>query len=226
MEAQSLLSEVERVYASLCSYRDEGEVAESSEYADGRAFPPTIRPFRTSFARPDYFRFEFSSVLPGSDVRHRTVVRMRAGSVTHWWSLRPPATAMERLSLAVARATGVSGGSALHVPRLLLPDLIRGRRITDLEGATVSGREIVGGEECHVVRGRFGGWRTPPEHVAMFGEGSRRLEAPEVVLRVSIARLVIRSMSKVSRCRDHTDTTHVSYACEVNRPVDRDEPGE
>jgi hypothetical protein len=57
----------------------------------------------------------------------------------------------------VAAATGISLGTAHNASRLLLPDAITGRRITDLDQAERLADDRVDGVVCFRVHGRLSG---------------------------------------------------------------------
>jgi len=118
-EADQILARVASAYAQCRSYRDEGVVA-TTFYNDRKR--TERRPFSTRFVRPDGFLFEFRS-RRGEDDWDQYAVWNENGQTRSWWSVRPGHEIVKTLGLALAGATGVSGGAAHRVPRLLMPAL-------------------------------------------------------------------------------------------------------
>lgn len=143
------------VYAACSSYRDTGD--DVSVFIDdgSRNRRTRSRPFRTLFVRPRLFRFEFRNRDIGPEVDWPIHVIWRTGEATYTYGSR--ANYRERtksLGMAVAGATGVSGGTAHTVPRLLMGAEIGGFCITDLLDLRVEGEEEVDGHACHRLTGR------------------------------------------------------------------------
>ena len=112
------------------------------------------RPFLTAFQRPDRFRYEFRGQTGGGGPFHRYIVWREGTAVRTRWELLGRDERPESLVLALAGATGVSGGSAHTVPSLLLPDEFEGdalRRFVDIE---LVGQTALGGVACHHLTAR------------------------------------------------------------------------
>jgi hypothetical protein len=74
---------------------------------------------------------------------------MDGTEVRTWWTLnQPPEQIVPNLSLAIAGATGVSSSTAHLVPSLLLPDIIQGRRLAELNVTQRTANESIEGAEC------------------------------------------------------------------------------
>jgi hypothetical protein len=136
-DTESLLAEVSNRYASCLSYRDEGEVTTTFWSPEVRV---RRRPFRTRFIRPDRFYFEFRE-RRGEDHWDRYAVWLDKGRAQTFWSKLRDIEPLETLGRAIAGATGVSGGSAYAVPRLLLPDVIGDRPLWNRDAAFVDDAE-------------------------------------------------------------------------------------
>jgi hypothetical protein len=149
--AGEILSRVAAAYGDCQSYRDRGVVRVTFIQADGRRWTE-LKPFTTAFRRPDRFRFEF---LEGpSDDARRYIVWAQSGAVHTWRDVRPGVSSEPSLGLALAGATGVSGGSAHTIPALLLPQAVDGWRLTDLSDVTRLEDAMLGGRSCIRVQGR------------------------------------------------------------------------
>lgn len=152
LTAEDVLARMARVYAECRTYRDTGLV--STLFIDPKKPWTDERPFTTAFVRPDAFRYEFLWGKPGRPQRY--IVWRRGDDVRSWWDLKPGIERQESLSLGLAGATGVSGGSAHTIPALLLPDEVGGRLITEIVDAERIEDETIGEAACIRIRGRFG----------------------------------------------------------------------
>jgi hypothetical protein len=155
MTADQIIAGMAAAYAGCHSYRDTGRV--QTRFSAHNELPgfDSDRPFRTAFTRPHRFRFEFSSACPGSTEWHRYIVHSDKGLVQTWWDVRPGVKREPSLGLALAGATGVSGGSAHTVPALLIPKEVGGQRLTALGELTRLSDEDAGGVRCYCIQGRF-----------------------------------------------------------------------
>jgi outer membrane lipoprotein-sorting protein len=113
-----ILLRMGRVYRGCRSYRDSGRVTTVILTDGGRA--GSERPFSTAFVRPNQFRFQFTD--PGLGERSSSyIVWMDGDEVRSWWDAKPGVRRNASLPEALGVAAGVSGGSSVRVPGLLLP---------------------------------------------------------------------------------------------------------
>lgn len=119
--ADDLLARTLRTYAALASYSDHGELTSRIESTDPVQPNQTRRTrFATRWKHPDSLRFEFSEMTVGpEDEWRKYVIWSRAGVVRTWWTVRPKVEVVRDLELALAGATGVSGGLTAFVPNLV-----------------------------------------------------------------------------------------------------------
>ena len=151
---REILGRAEKVYATCKTYKDSGFVRAVIIPKEGENVV-SEKPFTTAFVRPDRLRFEYTEPKPqGHAVRY--LIRMQGPEVLSWWGIRPGVTREDSLALALAKATGVSGGSAHTVPSLLMPDGQIGARATDLKDPKRVGDDKQDGVDCFRVEGRFG----------------------------------------------------------------------
>lgn len=146
-----ILKRMATTYAAAATYRDSGVVRTEFVRNEGTRF--TERPFMTAFVRPDRFRFEFTDTR-ASGQSTRYIVWRGGSDVATWWDVGARLERGLSLGLALAGATGVSGGSAHAVPRLLMPDEVDGWALTDLQDAQRAPDDNVDGVRCFRVRGR------------------------------------------------------------------------
>ncbi len=120
LTAREILDRMEKTYGNCKSYSDSGVVKTVYISAEGKR--TRERPFITAFVRPDRFRFEYRKDEEGDPKRETRYIVWRNGQeVETWWDVRPGFAKPESLNMALAGATGVSGGSAHRIPALLLP---------------------------------------------------------------------------------------------------------
>ncbi len=151
--ADSLIEELVQRYAAISTYRDRGVVLQALR--EGGA--PIETSFETRFRRPGMFRFAFSNPHPFPPLAHiLTQHCCGADSLgAYSWTKQHDESAYvegeEDLSMAVAGATGISGGSAHTIGGLLMPE-IGGFTLDRIRGSRVLCHETFEGAECIVVR--------------------------------------------------------------------------
>ncbi len=114
-----ILLGMQKVYAGCRSYRDSGKVVTTIVTDGGRA--TSERPFATAFVRPGRFRFQFIDTGLG-DRSSKYIVWSDGHEVRSWWDAQPGVRHPGSLQEALVPATGISGGSSVRVPGLLLPE--------------------------------------------------------------------------------------------------------
>ena len=134
--ARQIIARMERAYAGCKSYQDTGlvkilSVATSPEERNYTS----ERPFKTAFVRSGRFRFEFSDKGEWSRNPRRYIVWRSGESVQTWWDLAEKLETKESLDLALAGATGISGGSAHLIPSMLIPKEVSGRKLSEFTRA-------------------------------------------------------------------------------------------
>lgn len=149
--AEAIVARMARTYADARSYSDEGEV--TLVFTDATTQRTQGKPFSTRFVRPKRFRFEFTE-RDFFDQPRRYVIWTDAAPERSktWWTIRP-AVEEHSLPLAVGAAAGVSSLSSLTIPRLLMPEAVQGRALTDLKGLKLAGEEVVDGALCDKIEG-------------------------------------------------------------------------
>lgn len=150
LEAEDVLSRMSKVYADCKSYRDSGTVR--TQVLPGRTLE---KKFTTAFVRPNRFRFEFK-VASTDRNESRYLVWQREGDVRKWWDVKPGIESAKSLDLALAEATGVSGGSAHTIPALLLPNDVGGRTLMEMTEVQRIADATLERMECFRIKGRLG----------------------------------------------------------------------
>lgn len=160
------------------------------------------QPFSTRFVRPGGFFFEFRS-RRGEDDWDQYAIWNEGEKTRTWWSVRPEREGTKTLGLAIAGATGVSGGAAHRVPHLLMPEL--GRRRAP-ESARVIAVPQASAEKCVVVE------------IPQFGGGVEQIwidESSFLIRRVVEPRHVLESSPRVAI--DALKTREPAIAAEMEK---------
>ncbi len=153
---KQILERMAKTYAECKSYRDSGIVKIVFIEHDGRNWTKELV-FNTAFIRPDRFRFEYYERVCVNEREEKSlfIVWRKENEVRTWWDIKPGTENPPSLELAVAGATGVSGGSAHTIPALLLPNEISGRPLTDITEASRIEDAKLDETECFRVHGNF-----------------------------------------------------------------------
>lgn len=151
LKAQDVLDRMAEAYAGCKSYRDTGVV--KTVFVNATGDRTLEKPFKTAFVRPDRFRSEYTEKRGGREDRY--IVWRNGKEVQTWWDVKPGVEKPASLGLALAGATGVSGGSAHTVPSLLLPNEVGGRRLTALSEAKRAEDTTLDKAECFRVEGKY-----------------------------------------------------------------------
>ena len=151
VDAETLLAKVVQAYASLSSYEDSGSVTPD----DGSESPYRIS-FTTLYRSPSLFRFAFDTPHPYLPLRY-IVTKYEVGfdGAAAYFVMtpheKPPQSVpTPNVNMALARATGISSGSAHNISRLLLRD-VSGLSILDLVDARLLEDAQINGVECHAI---------------------------------------------------------------------------
>jgi len=150
MNTRDLLRAMADAYGRAASYADRGVVITTFVHPDRREVHR--KPFATLFQRPDRFRFELSDEFMGS----RMVIWQETPPARVFWTIENQPKALD-LAMAIAGATGISGGSAVTIPRLLMPDLLTAWAVTEIEDPEDAVEEVIGSVRCARICGRHGG---------------------------------------------------------------------
>lgn len=154
LDATYILERVAKTYAECYTYRDSGTVR--TVFISGNDKRTVEKPFHTAFVRPSSFRFEYRE-RKGAYEDYVYIVYRNEHETKTWWDVSGKEEVPESLNMALAGATGVSGGSAHTIPALLLPNEVTGRRLTDITTARrVENGECMGAS-CYRLEGKYAG---------------------------------------------------------------------
>jgi hypothetical protein len=147
-DPSAILRRVATTYADCATYEDHGVV--ETRFHPGMPQEAVSKIwFTTYFRRPNLFRFAFMTRmmegLSGSDLTH---VIWSDGKTTHFKTPLWPFSGQSDLSTAIAGATGISSGSAIRVPQLLIKDLAIGNTLTAIKKPRHLAVESTDSEMC------------------------------------------------------------------------------
>lgn len=148
-DPKAILVKMSHRYGTFSSYEDVGIVVSTIDRATGGDIEK--KPFKTFFARPRLFRFEWIDYFPWKD--GRLYVIWSNGRAAFSYSQPDRYEEKESLELAIAGATGISRGAAYTIPTMLMNDR-SGFTFTDLNNPKLANEEMFEGELCYHVTGR------------------------------------------------------------------------
>jgi hypothetical protein len=204
---ETILLKMARVYHNCRSYRDSGEVRTALRIGDGRA--GSDRPFHTAFMRPDRFRFQFTDT--GLGERSSAYVVWTDGDEVHsWWDAKPGVRNAGTLQDGLRIAAGVSGGSSIRIPGLLLPGSVG-------EGPLIIAAERIQdgsdrGVTCFRIRGRS--QKTP--YTLTMGAQTLTVQDENITLWIDRATLLLRKVEDKKTLATYTSESITTYSPEID----------
>ncbi len=131
LSAYEILKRSEEIYSTSKSYSDKGHVQTIFYTKKGKAKFATKLVFKTSFIRPQKFRFEYAEDQAGI-LLNSYIIWQNGVTVKSYWEVTGEENP-KSLSYAIAAATGVSGGSALNISSLLISNICREPLLTRIK---------------------------------------------------------------------------------------------
>jgi outer membrane lipoprotein-sorting protein len=151
LTARSIVKRMSIQYARASSYQDTGVAMIVTGDNDGQS-RRAIK-FKTYFARPQFFRFEWRGFPINTPEETFNIVWSNGKQTFSYYSWDNPAVEKkEDIGLGIASAVGVAGGAAETVPSLLIRE-IGMFRLTEMTKLTIVGEENFEGEDCYIIRG-------------------------------------------------------------------------
>jgi len=202
-----IMRSMEKVYSGCRSYRDSGEVRTALVTDGGRA--GSGRPFTTAFVRPGRLRFQFTD--PGLGERSSSYIVWSDGSeVRSWWDAKPGVRRPGSLQAALAPAAGVSGGSSVRVPGLLMPEELA-------EGPLLIAPErIKDGTDRGVTCLRVSGQSRKTPYTLSMGARVLTVKDESVVLWIDRATFLIRKVQETRTFDTYTSESTTTYTPEID----------
>lgn len=204
---ETILLKMARVYRTCRSYRDSGEVRTTLRIGDGRA--GSDRPFKTAFMRPDRFRFQFTDT--GLGERSSEYIVWTDGDEVHsWWDAKPGVRNAGTLQDGLRIAAGVSGGSSVRIPGLLLPRSVG-------EGPLIIAAERIQdgsdrGVPCFRIRGKS--QKTP--YTLTMGAQVLTVQDESITLWIDRATLLLRKVEDKKTFDTYNSESITTYKPEID----------
>ena len=209
---EKILLAMKRTYAGCRSYRDTGEVRTEST-TDGGHFGSEL-PFATAFVRPDRFRFEFTDQGLG-ERSAKYVVWVSGDEVRSWWDAKPGVRQPGSVGEALEAAAGVSGGSSVRVPEMLLPTI-------GGESALLLGAErIEDGEDRGVPCLRIRGKSRPTPYTLTMGKRQITVKDESVTLWIDRTAFLLRKVEQNRTFQSYREEATTLYSPAINVDVPR-----
>lgn len=203
-----ILLAMKRAYASCRSYRDTGLVKMTSATDENSSFG-SEQPFATVFVRPDHIRFQFTDT--GLGERSSLYIVWSDGTeVRSWWDAKPGVRRPASIQEALEVATGISGGSSVRVPGLLMPDKVP-------EGAPLIAPERIAdgddrGVPCYCVRGKS---RQTPYTIKM-GARTVTVQDETVTLWIDRSTSLLRKVEETRTYAEYRSQSTTTYMPEID----------
>ncbi len=209
-----ILLDMEKAYARAESYRDTGVVATLTLTDGGRA--GSERPFSTVFVRPERLRFQFTDTGLG-ERSSRYIVWTDGSEVRSWWDAKPGVRHPASLQEALEIAAGISGGSSVRVPGMLLPRTVG-------VGAPLLGADRIDdgvdrGVTCFRVTGKS---RKTPYQLSVGGR-TLTVQAEKVTLWIDRSTLLLRKVEENRTFDTYRSESTTTYTPELNVEIPSDE---
>jgi len=204
---ETILLRMARVYRNCRSYRDSGEVRTTLLTDGGRA--GSDRPFKTAFVRPERFRFQFTDT--GLGERSSSYIVWKDGDEVHsWWDAKPGVRNAGTLQDGLRIAAGVSGGSSIRIPGLLLPGSVG-------EGPLIIAAERIQdgsdrGVPCFRTRGKS--QKTP--YTLTMGEQTLTVQDESITLWIDRATLLLRKVEDKKTLATYNSESITTYTPEID----------
>jgi outer membrane lipoprotein-sorting protein len=145
-EARQVILDLEKRYAALESYADEGTLKSS-----GRGFMAKEARFSTRFSRPGKFRFKVDALDGGKPYETNAVWSDGSKSWLHMGSVG--GSDERSIANGLGTISPSSGFEALLVPQLLMPDQFKGARLSEsIKSIHLAADQPVSGVACHVLK--------------------------------------------------------------------------
>jgi VWFA-related protein len=190
--ASQILTQVSSVYGSCHSYADEGEV--SLRTMAGLS-PAWVEHFSTAFVRPDDFRFELRA---GATAHEQRFIIWKSGAMEK--SYRASIFQRSPLDDALLSIFGLSRGSSLTVPALLMPDLFHGPGLfASFTSVKLNGEEKIDGRRAFKIEAQ--------------------LQDQSMTLWIDENQFVILKVEQKSKAADFKEGTIVRYRPTLNPEV-------
>lgn len=147
LSASEIIERMKNAYANSKTYSDSGVV---EVIFIGDVNQTVEKPFTTAFIRPNRFRYEFTEKKPYG-TKQSFIIHLNGKNLQSYWDIQKDLK-HDSLNNAVASAAGVSNGSAITVPGMLMPNEITWRRAIRVNQPKRIDDDIVDSTDCYRVQ--------------------------------------------------------------------------
>lgn len=154
INTDDILRKVTSLYSNCTSYRDHG-TSKLESTRDGKVVAVFSTQFTTAFRRDKGFRFAYRQEIGGRGYGPERIL-LNDGDQTDIVEKDGRISTTNSLDGAVARLTGTSFGTVHAIPSLLMPDNVKGRRLTDIKVLQKPSIENVDKNSCYRLVGNYG----------------------------------------------------------------------
>lgn len=217
LTADSVISLSVQAYAHVKSYTDSGKLVQA--FATDQPHT-SAKLFKTAYVNTGDFNFEYYEA--GQSNSLYTINRTNK-VVKTWWGINNRTDNPADIARALGAALGVSGGTSMLVPGLLLPaDLKNFNFCRSITKPTLSATENVNGDDCYKVIGiRLHSpvtvWIAQKDYLI------RKIETSTIIDRSKIAamaRLITTSAQKTKGNPDNKESGTALKTAAITRKVD------
>ena len=151
-KAKKIMDDMVKAYASCRSYTDKGQV--SITFFRGDAAKTRLLRFTTAFVRKDgHFRFEYSQREEEQGEWGKYIIWGQGAAVRTWWYVLSQVEEKASLKEALANASGMSAGTTIKIPPLILVENAGDCSLTALKDLKYVGKQEIAGVVCDQIRG-------------------------------------------------------------------------
>ena len=149
LSEDDIIKRVEKEHANLSTYRDNSTA--TMNYTTANPYT-VVKQSKLVYSGDGRFRYEYYEVGK-ADTRY-IIHRDANMKVTSWWDVTDVLREHDSLEDPLAAATGVSDGTAFHVPALLLPDEFDGHNLFKTLTRLSRGEDsVIDGDNCYLITG-------------------------------------------------------------------------
>lgn len=152
-QGESFLNAMIDYYQAVDSYTDEGSVSVSVHHSGKLVFEQAAR-FRTSYTKQNRFEFEYSEKEFGNNRTIRKIESDESRTIVRFGD--EIAIEKDSMESALFMLAGITNGSSLLVPSLLLKDVSRSWE-AEPQDYRLIGVDTVNGKEVRVVKAETNG---------------------------------------------------------------------
>jgi hypothetical protein len=151
-DPKAILEKVTSAYKALDTYSDEGKITSEIDSGQGKMTLETS--FSIKLKKPNLYVITWKQANALMPAMSQAGTVWNAGDQPYlYMSITKAYSKMKDDEIALASATGVSGGAAFTIPSLFFSSLKKYEPFARLTSTKLVGTEAVDGEECYLIEG-------------------------------------------------------------------------